>query len=78
MKSLKDSINETILSRKFSDPKLLVIKEWLEEYGIENYSINSDYEIDVDGDVIIGSNSIKEFPSYIQFGIVQGHFLCGN
>ena len=68
----------TILSRKLSDPKRLVIEEWLEQYDITNYTINSNYEIDVRGDVILIKKDLKEFPEYIQFGTVEGDFDCSN
>lgn len=76
MKSLNDTINETILTRKLSDSKLLIIKEWLEEYGITNYTIKPNYEIDVKEDVNIINKDLKEFPEYIQFGVVEGYFIC--
>ncbi|MGM9746813.1 MAG: hypothetical protein ACI30H_07635 [Paludibacteraceae bacterium] len=66
----------TILSRKLSDPKRLVIEEWLKENGIEDYTINSNYEIDVERDVILINKDLKEFPEYIQFGTVKGNFDC--
>lgn len=68
----------TILSRKLSDPIPLAIKEWLDEHGIENYTINPNYEIDVRGDVILIKKDLKEFPGYIQFGTVEGDFDCSN
>lgn len=78
MKSLKNLINETILSRNLPDPKLVIIKGWLEEYDIEDYTINDDLTIDINGDVNLYDRNIKELPKYIQFGTVEGIFTCAN
>ena len=52
------------------------IEAWCEEMGIENYTINSKGEIDVDGDVafeyVIHQTSLEELP--YKFGIVNGFF----
>ena len=57
------------------------IKAWCEEMGIENYTINSKGEIDVDGGVFglssLNKKMVKELP--YKFGIVKGSFdLSGN
>ena len=58
------------------------IKYWCEEIGIQNYTINSKGEIDVDGRVDIGflflnNKAIEELP--YKFGRVNGSFdLSGN
>ena len=44
------------------------------EYGIFNYSINSDGTVDVDGDVDISGRGIEKIP--LKFGEVTGDFLC--
>lgn len=54
------------------------IKAWLDEYKIENYIINDDLTIDVNGSVNISDMWIEEFPSYIRFGIVTGDFDSNN
>ena len=69
------SLLETILSRKLHDPKV-VIYNWLDEYDIKNYTVNDKAEIDVDGDVNLMRKGLKEFPSFIQFGVVKGFFDC--
>ena len=66
---------ETILSRKLHDPKV-VIYNWLDEHEIKNYTINDRGEIDVDGDVNLRKKGLKEFPSFIQFDVVKGSFIC--
>ena len=48
------------------------IKAWCEEMGIENYTINSQGEIDVDDDVMLMDNDFKELP--YKFGRVTGWF----
>ena len=48
------------------------IKAWCEEIGIQNYTINSKGEIDVDGDVILVETTFKELP--YKFGKVNGCF----
>ena len=48
------------------------IKAWCEEMGIENYTINSKGEIDVDDDVMLMDNDFKELP--YKFGRVTGYF----
>ncbi len=48
------------------------IKAWCEEMGIENYTINSKCEIDVDDDVMLMDNDFKELP--YKFGRVTGYF----
>ena len=48
------------------------IIDWCEEMGIENYTINSKGEIDVDGDVDISYIDFEELP--YKFGRVSGFF----
>ena len=50
------------------------VKEWLDEMGIENYTINDDLTVDVKGNVRIFHQSLTEIP--IQFGVVDGNFYC--
>jgi hypothetical protein len=44
------------------------------EYGIENWSINSDGLVDVDGNVYLSYKKFCELP--LQFGKVTGYFDC--
>lgn len=69
------SLYESILSST-NTGKAPLIKAWLEEHGIKNYTINNKGEIDVDGDIELTYMNIKEFPSFIQFGTVKGNFDC--
>ena len=48
------------------------IKSWCEEMGIEKYTINSQGEIDVDGEVDLSGRDFKELP--YKFGKVKGYF----
>ena len=48
------------------------IKAWCEEMGIQNYTINSKGEIDVDNSVFLDNGNFKEL-SY-KFGKVKGYF----
>ena len=48
------------------------IKSWCEEMGIENYTINSKGEIDVNDDVCLSYSDFKELP--YKFGRVTGYF----
>ena len=57
--------------------KLLKIIEWLEEMGIENYSIRPDHGIvDVDGSVDLDYKNLTSIP--VQFGKVKGYFSCNR
>ena len=71
MKSLYESILSSTNAGKTS-----IIKAWLDEHNIKNYTINSKGEIDVDGSVVLTNNNFGEFPKYIQFNIVKGDFYC--
>lgn len=50
------------------------IKEWLDSYGIEKYTINDDLKVDVDGNVWFPHKILKEI--LVQFNIVNGNFSC--
>jgi hypothetical protein len=60
------------------------IKSWLGKCGIENYTINEDLTVDVEGDVFIGTlfnqvNLNKVVPYLpVQFGTVIGSFALDN
>ena len=52
------------------------IEAWCEEMGIKNYTINSQGEIDVNGNVKLNRSNFKEIP--YKFGIVKGYFSLGG
>ena len=52
------------------------INDICEKYGIENYTINPDGSIDVDGSVYISDYRLSKLP--IKFNKVYGSFYCGN
>ena len=58
--------------------KKWLAKRWLKKYGIINYIINANGEIDVDGGVDLSNCGLTELPSFIQFGTVKGYFTCGT
>ena len=45
-----------------------------EKYRIENYTINNDLTIDVDGGVYLGEKDLKHLP--LKFNYVSGIFVC--
>lgn len=45
-----------------------------EKYNIENYTINNDCSIDVDGDVNLKLKGLTKLP--LNFNIVYGNFFC--
>ena len=52
------------------------IEAWCEEMGIQNYTINSKGEIEVNGRVNLNDKDFKELP--YKFGRVTGWFDIGN
>ena len=52
------------------------IESWCEDMCIENYTINSQGEIDVDGNVDLRYGDFKELP--YKFGSVSGYFDIDN
>ena len=52
------------------------IEAWCDEMGIENYTINSQNEIDVKGNVNLSYKDFKELP--YKFGNVTGYFDIGH
>ena len=69
------SLYESILSST-NTGKAPLVRAWLEEHGIKNYTINTQGEIDINGDIKITYKNIKEFPYFIQFGTIKGNFDC--
>jgi hypothetical protein len=58
--------------------KVSLITKWLDKMEIENYTINDDYTIDVDGRVNLYDRNLDKFPDYIQFNKVIGYFNCSH
>ena len=52
------------------------IESWCEEMGIENYTINSKGEIDVNGGVGLCNKDLKELP--YKFGTIKEYFDLGR
>ena len=52
------------------------IEQWLKKYGIQNYTIHDNLVVDVNGDVNLYNQKLKELP--FQFGKVTGLFDCSN
>lgn len=52
------------------------IIEWLDNHFIEEYIINKDLTVDVDMNVMLMHYKLKEIP--IQFGTINGSFVCNN
>ena len=75
MKNLNKYIHEAWSGVKKQSFKQEV-EAWCEDMGIENYTINSKGEIDVDGKVDLGRKNFKELP--YKFGTVTGYFDIGS
>ena len=75
MKHINVYINEAWAGVKKQSIKA-DIEAWCEEMGIQNYTINSQGEIDVDGYVDLRYNDFKELP--YKFGRVKGFFDIGE
>ena len=71
MKSLNNHIIEAWSGVK-KQTNNVEIKTWCDEMGIEDYTINSKGEIDVDEDVDFEGKDFKELP--YKFGRVKGFF----
>lgn len=50
------------------------IEAWLQSMNIQNYIINEDLTIDVNGNVNIEQKNLHQIP--VQFNIVKGNFSC--
>jgi hypothetical protein len=74
MKHIK-SYDELIFSF-FKSKKTMNIKNICKKYDIENYTINEDGSIDVNGDVNLSFKSLTELP--LKFRNVTGTFQCSD
>ncbi len=53
------------------------IQHWLKDHYVSNYVINDDLTVDVKSiGVDLDSHQLESLP--VQFGRVEGYFLCGN
>ena len=71
MKNLNNYITEAWSGVKKQTNKT-TIETWCDKMGIENYTINSQGEIDVNGNVDLTGRDIKELP--YKFGRVKEYF----
>lgn len=62
-------MNKTLLNKQD-------IGSWLYQHKIQNYSINDDFSVDVDGDVILDKRELKFIP--VKFNIVKKVFSCAD
>lgn len=59
-----------------TEEKRAEIKSILIDYCIYEYTIHDDGTVDVDGKVDLTGSNLKKFP--VQFGVVNGAFLCSD
>ena len=77
MRTLKEFIiKEGFLRKNLGLGDIALIKKWLDEYKIINYTINDDLTIDVEGSVYLYESEEKRLPDYIRFRMVTGDFYC--
>ena len=62
--------------KRFNENNNSELIQKLKEYGIENYTINSDGTIDVDGNVNLHDRGLTQIP--FNFRNVTGYFHCGS
>ncbi len=72
MKTFKTFINENTEKLTTKDQ----VKDWLDEMGVEKYTINSDLTVDVNGDVDLYDKNLTNIP--VQFNNVKGNFNCSS
>jgi hypothetical protein len=66
MKTLKNYIvNENNFFKNLGIGERVKIEKWLDEFFIENYTINPDLTIDVKEDVDLRKYEEKQLPDYI-------------
>ena len=75
MKTLKDYIvNENNFFKNLGVGQETLIRKWLDEHGVKEYTINSDMTIDVEVSVSLNNIKEDELPEYIQFGDISYNF----
>ena len=68
----KDSLSSLSVGQK------QLIRSWLDEMGVKNYTINDDLTINVKSDVYLNNRGLVKFPNYIRFRTVRDWFGCMN
>ena len=63
-------------STNFPTTRDEIVELCINKYGIENYTINDDLSIDVDGDVNLSYGNLEYLP--LKFNYVSGNFYCNN
>jgi len=58
--------------------KIEAIQNWLSKYHITDYIINEDFTIDIPHEINLRLRKTGDYPSYIQFGKIQGGFDCSK
>jgi hypothetical protein len=75
MKHLKDYIvNENNFFKNLGIGQESLIRKWLDEHDVKEYTINSDMTIDVESSVWLNNIKENELPEYIQFGNISYDF----
>ena len=75
MKQLKEYIlTENNFFKNLGIGQKVQIEKWLDEFLIDNYTINPDLTIDVNDDIELSFYEEVQLPEYIQFGTVTGDF----
>ena len=62
--------------KKLNIGKITLIKKWLYEMEVKDYTINEDFSIDVANSINLENKGLSSFPSYIKFNKVEGYFYC--
>jgi hypothetical protein len=81
-----EDVNESISFQRGVNPKvslgvgqIYLIKKWLDEMKIEDYIINDDMTIDVNGNLNLWKSGLDgNLPEYIQFHSISGYFDISN
>ena len=72
------TIKEGFLRKNLGLGKEALIKNWLDEHDIKNYTIKTNGTINVRGGVWLNNYEKEQLPEYIQFDIVTGVFIIEN
>jgi hypothetical protein len=73
MKNLREYIlNENNFFKNLGIGQVGLIRKWLDEHDVKNYTINNDFTIDVNGGLFIYKYEETQLPDYIKFNKVKG------